>query len=117
LIFGWQTTFLFTGSLGFCWLVLWLLFYESPERHRAITAEEYALIKEGQPAAGHGDKIAWLELLRFRQTWAIVLSRFFTDPVWWLYIFWLSLYLYNARGLDLTMIGMLVWLLFLFDAA
>ena len=111
--FGWQTTFLVTGSLGFGWLVLWLLFYESPERHRAITSEEYALIKEGQPAAGHGNKIAWVELLRFRQTWAIVLSRFFTDPVWWLYITWLPLYLYNARGFDLKKIGMFAWLPFL----
>src|SRR6476661_4454536 len=50
LTFGWRTTFLFTGSLGFIWLALWLMFYESPERHRAITPEEYALIKEGQPA-------------------------------------------------------------------
>src|SRR5213075_3472323 len=49
LTFGWQATFLFTGSLGFIWLTLWLLFYESPERHRAITPEEYALIKEDQP--------------------------------------------------------------------
>src|SRR5436853_2007126 len=48
--FGWQTTFLFTGSLGFGWLILWLLFYESPERHRAITPEAYALMKEGQAA-------------------------------------------------------------------
>ena len=113
LTFGWQTTFLVTGSLGFGWLGLWLLFYESPERHPAITREEYALIKEGQPPAAQADKIPWLELLRYRQTWAIVLSRFLTDPVWWLYITWLPLYLYNARGFDLKKIGMFAWLPFL----
>ncbi|HEY8204947.1 MAG TPA: MFS transporter [Pyrinomonadaceae bacterium] len=111
--FGWQTTFLVTGSLGFIWLALWLLFYESPERHRAITPEEYALIKEGQAPVADSRQVSWLELLRFRQTWAIVLSRFLTDPVWWLYITWLPLYLYNARGFDLKKIGMFAWLPFL----
>jgi ACS family hexuronate transporter-like MFS transporter len=111
--FGWQITFLVTGSLGFIWLALWLLFYESPERHRAITPEEYALIKEGQAPVADSRQVSWLELLRFRQTWAIVLSRFLTDPVWWLYITWLPLYLYNARGFDLKKIGMFAWLPFL----
>jgi len=113
LTFGWQTTFLFTGSLGFGWLILWLLFYESPERHPAITADEYALIKEGQVPAAQSQQIAWLKLLSFRQTWAIVLARFLTDPVWWLYITWLPLYLYNARGFDLKQIGMFAWAPFL----
>jgi ACS family hexuronate transporter-like MFS transporter len=111
--FGWQTTFLVTGSLGFAWLLMWLLFYESPERHPAITPEEYALIKEGQPPQTETEQIPWLTLLRYRQTWAIVLSRFLTDPVWWLYITWLPLYLYNARGFDLKKIGMFAWLPFL----
>jgi ACS family hexuronate transporter-like MFS transporter len=113
LTFGWQATFLFTGSLGFIWLTLWLLFYESPERHRAITPEEYALIKEDQPAGLRPQPLPWLRLLRFRQTWAIILSRFLGDPVWWLYVTWLPLYLYNARGFDLKKIGMFAWLPFL----
>jgi MFS transporter, ACS family, hexuronate transporter len=112
LTFGWQATFLFTGSLGFIWLTLWLIFYESPERQRAITPEEYALIKEGQPSAPQ-KQLPWLSLLRFRQTWAIVLSRFLTDPVWWLYVTWLPLYLFNARGFDLKRIGMFAWMPFL----
>ena len=111
--FGWQTTFLVTGSLGFALLLLCLLFYQSPERHPAITPEEYAFIKAGQPPATETEQIPWLALLRYRQTWAIVLSRFLTDPVWWLYITWLPLYLYNARGFDLKRIGMFAWLPFL----
>jgi len=113
LTFGWRTTFLFTGSLGFIWLALWLLFYESPERHRAITRSEYALIKQDAPPVTDMQQVAWLDLLRFRQTWAIVLSRFLTDPVWWLYVTWLPLYLFNARGFDLKRIGMFAWLPFL----
>ena len=111
--FGWQTTFLATGALGFIWLALWVTFYESPERHRAITAEEYLLIKQGQPPSQRKGKISWIQLLRFRQTWAIMLSRFLTDPVWWLYITWLPLYLHNVRGFDLKRIGMFAWVPFL----
>jgi len=108
--FGWQTTFLATGALGFGWLVLWLLFYETPERHRAITREEYALIQQDRVPSASARKIGWLELLKYRQVWAIVLSRFLTDPVWWLYITWLPLYLYKARGFDLKQIGQFAWL-------
>jgi MFS transporter, ACS family, aldohexuronate transporter len=110
--FGWQTTFLATGALGFLWLALWLFFYESPDKHPAITAEEYSLIQEGQSSLQGKSEIRWIQLLRFRQTWAIVVSRFLTDPVWWLYITWLPLYLYNARGFDLKKIGMFAWVPF-----
>ena len=108
--FGWKTTFLVTGGLGFIWLALWLLFYETPERHAALTREEYRLITEdrgdgGSPAA----KIGWAALLQYRQVWAIVLSRFVTDPVWWLYITWLPLYLYEVRGFSLIQIGLFAW--------
>ena len=108
--FGWQAAFLVTGGLGFFWLVLWLLFYETPERHTALAPEEYALIKEGQAGSASARKIGWSELLNYRQVWAIVLSRFLTDPVWWLYITWLPLYLYNVRGFSLKQIGMFAWL-------
>jgi ACS family hexuronate transporter-like MFS transporter len=111
--FGWQTTFLATGALGFIWLALWITFYESPDRHRAITAEEYSLIKKGQVPSQEKPRISWTQLLRYRQTWAITLSRFLTDPVWWLYITWLPLYLYNVRGFDLKKIGMFAWVPFL----
>ena len=111
--FGWQTTFLATGALGFLWLALWLLFYESPDKHSAITAEEYSLIKEGKSSSQRKSEIRWIQLLRFRQTWAIVMSRFLTDPVWWLYITWLPLYLHNVRGFDLKRIGMFAWVPFL----
>ena len=53
-----------------------------------------------------------MKLLGYRQTWAIVLSRFITDPVWWLYITWLPLYLANVRGFDLKQIGLFGWLPF-----
>ncbi len=108
--FGWQTAFLVTGGLGFAWLVLWLLMYETPERHRAMTPEEYALIRQDRADSGEGVRVSWSSLLTHRQVWAIVLSRFLTDPVWWLYITWLPLYLYTVRGFSLKQIGLFAWL-------
>src|SRR5512133_3620711 len=91
--FGWQTAFLVTGGLGFVWLVLWLMFYETPERHASLSHEEYAHIKQGRETDTDSDRSSWRRLLKYRQVWAIVLARFVTDPVWWLYITWLPLYL------------------------
>jgi ACS family hexuronate transporter-like MFS transporter len=108
--FGWQATFLVTGSLGFLWLALWLLCYDTPERHPAITREEYALIHEDRQRSPRANQYAWALLLRRRQVWAIVVSRFVTDPVWWLYITWLPLYLATVRGFSLKDIGLFAWL-------
>ena len=107
--YGWQTAFLVTGSLGFGWLALWLFFYQSPDRHPSITPEERALIADGRPAAA-GGAVPWHELLKYRQTWAIVVARFVTDPVWWLYITWLPKYLADVRGFSLKEIGLFAWL-------
>ena len=143
--YGWQTTFIVTGGLGFLWLALWLFFYQSPQKHRWITEEELRLIEEGKNGDGAtgrrddgesgrvGDlnfgytvtpsptltlapsssqplsSTRWRDLLRYRQVWAIVLSRFLTDPVWWLYITWLPKYLADARGFSLTKIGLFAW--------
>src|SRR5438874_1714023 len=115
LTYGWRTTFIVTGSLGFVWLVLWLVFYETPDRHQWLSKTERELIREGQQdknetlATEHSPPLGWRELLRYRQVWAIVLSRFLTDPVWWLYISWLPKYLADARGFSLVKIGLFAW--------
>ncbi len=108
--FGWKAAFLVTGSLGFVWLVAWQALYETPERHPAITADELALIRGGSPAASREQRASWRALLGHREVWAIIASRFVTDPVWWLYITWLPLYLFNVRGFSLKQIGLFAWL-------
>ena len=108
--FGWRAAFLVTGSLGFLWLGLWLRVYDSPDRHRSVTPEERALIAEGGPAATTARPAGVAVLLKHRQVWAIVLARFLTDPIWWLYITWLPKYLFDARGFSLKEIGMFAWL-------
>jgi MFS transporter, ACS family, hexuronate transporter len=115
LTYGWRTTFIVTGLLGFGWLVLWLVFYETPDRHRWLSATERELIREGQPdkdetlVSERNAPLKWRQLLGYRQVWAIVLSRFVTDPVWWLYISWLPKYLADARGFSLVKIGLFAW--------
>jgi MFS transporter, ACS family, hexuronate transporter len=114
--YGWQATFIVTGSLGFLWLALWLTFYRKPEEHRWLTVAEHRVIREGQhePAASKAAAKAprWRDLLRHRQVWGIVVARFFTDPVWWLFITWLPLYLSQVRGFSLKEIGMFAWVPF-----
>jgi len=109
---GWHATFLLMGGLGFAWLALWQRFYETPDRHSLITSEELALIQQDRDP-GKSDRIGWSELLRHPQAWAILLARFFADPVWWLYITWLPLYLFNVRHFSLGKIAAFAWLPFL----
>lgn len=123
---NWGRTFVVTGALGFIWLIFWLLIYDKPESHKWLTRQELATIREdnptNEPVAAPETTVAaeqqtvpdekaigWPELLRYRQTWAIVLARFFVDPVWWLYITWLPLFLYQVHGFDLKQIGLFAW--------
>lgn len=112
----WYETFIVTGALGFVWLIFWWIVYDTPEKHKWLTAKEFELIREDDKNAEavavseteerqHG----WLQLLTHRQTWAIVLARFLVDPVWWLYITWLPLFLYKVHGFDLKQIGLFAW--------
>ncbi|HWD00361.1 MAG TPA: MFS transporter [Candidatus Sulfopaludibacter sp.] len=110
-VVGWQNTFLVMGGLGFVWLALWQRYYQPPERHPLITPEEYALIQADRPVTKE-PRATWGELLRHPQAWAILLARFFADPVWWLYITWLPLYLFNVRHFTLSKIAAFAWLPF-----
>lgn len=115
--YGWQATFIVTGALGFFWLALWLAFYQPPDRHRRLSDKERALIQErGGGEVGEVGTFTpapkWRELLRYKQVWAIVLSRLLVDPVWWLFITWLPLFLHRVHGFDLKKIGLFAWVPF-----
>lgn len=111
LAYGWKTTFIFTGALGFIWLGFWMVLYFSRDRHPWLTDSEKQIIEEGeeQIVTDSETSPSYASLLKYKQTWAIVLSRFLVDPVWWLYITWLPKYLYDARGFDLKQIGLFAW--------
>ncbi|HRH41336.1 MAG TPA: MFS transporter [Pyrinomonadaceae bacterium] len=111
--YGWKTTFILTGLLGFIWLIFWLVFYNSRNSHKWLTQQEKKLIEEGEEQPTVGEKSpTYTSLLKYKETWAIVLARFLVDPVWWLYITWLPKYLADARGFDLKQIGAFAWVPF-----
>ncbi|MHA6768475.1 MFS transporter [Sphingobium ummariense] len=114
LFYNWRVAFLLTGALALVWVVLWLLFYQSPRQHRRISAEERDYIIQGQEdhLAASGEKPSILQLLRNRNFWGIALPRFLADPTWGTLTFWLPLYLSTARGFDLTQIALFAWLPF-----
>ena len=115
--FGWQGTFIAVGTLGFVWLVPWLLIYKAPpERHPWLSEEERDYILTGQkPETTDSEEVeeqaapGWLEMLRYRQSWAVISSRFFLDPVWWLFVSWLPIYLADQFGFDIAQIGLFAW--------
>jgi ACS family hexuronate transporter-like MFS transporter len=109
---SWRAAFLFTGSLGFLWLALWLALYRLPGEHPWITRQEREHIERNSGAA-EGTKVRWVELLGYKQVWGLVLARMLSDPVWWFYVFWLPEYLRRERNFSLAMIGYFAWIPFL----
>ena len=100
--YGWQMCFVVAGAAGFFWLLLWLPLYQnSPGSSRFVAAAERDMIEGEDPPAAADDSIGWLRLFTFRQTWAIVLAKFLTDPVWWFFLIWLPDFFKKTRGLDL----------------
>jgi len=113
--YSWQAAFLITGSLGLVWLVLWLLFYQSPDRHPALSEEERQYILSGQEKhlqAGVA-RPSIVQILGKRNFWGIALPRFLADPTWGTLTFWLPLYLTTVRHFDLKQIALFAWLPFL----
>ena len=112
--YGWRMTFVLTGLLGFVWLAAWLVMFWTPSKHPWITAAERAHIQDGAAIdSGPAWRPGWLQLLTYRQTWAVVMGRFITDPIWYLYIFWMPAYLQEARGFSLQEVGQSAWMPFL----
>jgi ACS family hexuronate transporter-like MFS transporter len=109
--YGWRTTFVVTGLLGFVWLGLWLALYRSPATHPWLPRGELNYITADQQSTGSGDnwRPGWGTLLQYRQTWAVIVGRFLTDPIWWLYVFWVPSYFQEARGFSLQEIGTSTW--------
>ncbi len=102
--YGWQWAFIITGALGFIWLAFWLAVYRKPEEHPKLSRAELAHIQSDplEPTT----RIPWARLLPHRQTWAFALGKFLTDPVWWVYLFWLPKFLNTTYGLNITQIGL-----------
>lgn len=114
--FGWRFAFLTAGLLGFLWLILWLSLYHPLSSHPRLDRQERELIESGRDTAAASTALGakrFLDLLKQRNAWGIVLGRSLTDPIWWFYVFWLPQYLSDAHGFSLKQIGAFAWIPFL----
>ena len=107
---GWQAAFIITGAIGFIWVVLWFIYYELPEKHKKISKNELAYINSDidEQQADSNEKVPWLKLLKYRQTWLFFIGKGLTDPIWWFYLFWIPGWLATVRGtgLDVKKFGL-----------
>jgi len=113
--YNWRFAFVVTGCLGLVWVVLWLLFYESPAKHTALSEEERQYILSGQEKQlqGDGRRPSMGHILKQRNFWGIAIPRFLADPTWGTLSFWLPLYFTTVRHWDLKQIALFLWLPFL----
>ncbi|MGH7494754.1 MAG: MFS transporter [bacterium] len=101
---GWQWAFIATGAIGFLWLFFWLPLYHPPGEHPRLSPTELAHIRSDPPEPV--TPIPWIKLFPHRQTWAFTIGKFMTDPIWWLYLFWIPDFFQRNHGLNLTSIGL-----------
>ncbi|MEO0870582.1 MAG: MFS transporter [Pseudomonadota bacterium] len=112
---SWQATFIAIGALGFLWLVPWLIVYKSgPEAHPWISAEEREFILTGQRNTETNEVADYApgsgEILSRKESWGVILASFFIDPIWWLFVGWLPLYLNETYGFGVEEIAIYAWI-------
>lgn len=101
--FGWQWAFVLLGVLSAIWIVPWAVTYRQPERHPRLAATELAYIQSDPEEAAV--RVPWVRLLPHRQTWAFLVGKFLTDPIWWFFLYWLAKFLNQQYGLTRTGLG------------
>jgi ACS family hexuronate transporter-like MFS transporter len=113
--YNWQAAFVVTGIIGLIWAALWLAFYQSPAKHRALSDSERDYIAAGQEKhlSSDGSRPSVLSILGQRNFWGIALPRFLADPTWGTLTFWVPYYLSTVRHFDLKHIAMFAWMPFL----
>jgi len=97
---SWRWIFVIAGALGLLWTAWWRLSYFSPDEDsvRAQSGDEFAM------------NLRWMDLLRIREVWGMVVAKFLSDAAWYFYLFWLPKYLYDARGFDIKAVGAFAWI-------
>ena len=100
---GWRYAFVFSGVLGLLWLAMWLAVYPKSRTAAADRAAASLNLRKSS---------TWVPLLKLRETWAVVIGRSLTDPIWWFYVFWLPQYFSDTRGFSLKQIAAFTWIPF-----
>ena len=116
--FGWRTTFIILGLVGFVWIFPWLIINKAkPESHAWLTDEERKMILADRivPVAETKQEkgLSIMEILAFRESWGVLVSRFFIEPIWWLFVGWMPLYLNSKFDFSIEEIGSTIWISYL----
>jgi len=121
LAFGWRVTFAGIAVLGLLWIIPWLIVNKNtPDKHPWITKEEQDHIIDKnsvkQNLIADIQVYSWSALLQFKNTWGIITSRFFIDPIWWMFVTWLPTFLKEQFAFDIKQVGGFAWMPYLFAA-
>ena len=113
-VYGWRVTFVIIGVLGFLWIIPWLIFNKTnPKNHPWITDEEKKHIESGRLESRQNkqdDKsLSVIEILSKKESWGVIAARFFIEPIWWLFVFWMPIYLFDEFGFNVKEIGLYAW--------
>ncbi len=105
LAYGWRMAFILTGIFGVVWVIAWVAMYRDPRQHPRVGAAELAYIEQDPADPAVKPDNLWLKVLAKKETWAFALGKFFIDPIWWFYLFWLPSFLGQRYHLDLLSFG------------
>jgi len=111
--YGWQITFLIIGVIGFIWIVPWVVINKSlPANHPWIKDEEREHILADQQTSqdsAEDQGLTIVQILSQRESWGVIAARFFIEPIWWLFVFWMPIYLYKEFHFNVKEIGYYAW--------
>ena len=105
LAYGWRMAFILTGIFGVVWVIAWVAMYRDPREHKRVGAAELAYIEQDPADPAVKPNNLWFKVLAKKETWAFALGKFFIDPIWWFYLFWLPSFLGQRYDLDLLSFG------------
>lgn len=112
--YGWKTTFIIIGAMGLLWIIPWLIVFKKlPKDHPWITEEEKRHILDGKAEATPEEEakkgMSIAQILSHKESWGVIICRFFMEPIWWLFVGWMPLYLQKTYGFDVKQIGLFAW--------
>lgn len=113
-VYGWRVTFVIIGVLGFLWIIPWAIINKSkPEKHPWLTNEEKNHIVSGRHESRQNIEdekaLTVMEILSKKEAWGVISARFFIEPIWWLFVFWMPIYLYKEFDFNVKEIGYYAW--------
>ncbi len=113
-LYGWRITFVIIGIIGFLWIIPWWVINKNPpKKHPWITESEKEHIISGMNVGLQSDEasegLSVMDILSKKESWGVIAARFFIEPIWWLFVFWMPIYLYKEYHFNVKEIGYYAW--------